>query len=156
MAINGHWNLMAINFPAVGAAAQDFFSTLGAPWEHLGGPWKQQDGFEGIRHRIFIDFEVTWGPYFESFLGTEAWSFNFCSGLFPGHFLHRFLNRNLDGWGFQIDVFAWSVLHTLTSHVSQNSFFIDVRPVFWTLWEKFFWFWVPWKQAWKLMDVRFN
>ena len=41
------------------------------PFWHPGGPW-WQDGFEGVRHRIFIDFEVILGPNFESFLGTEA------------------------------------------------------------------------------------
>ena len=51
------------------------FGTLGAilaPWEQLGGPWEQQDGLEGVWHRIFIDLGVILGPYFESFLGTEA------------------------------------------------------------------------------------
>ena len=38
---------------------------------------------------------------FESLLGTERLNYVFCSGLFPGHFLYRFLNRTLVAWGFQ-------------------------------------------------------
>ena len=57
-----------------------------APREHLGGPWEQQDEHEVVLNRIFIDLGVILGPYFKTFLETEAWSFNLSSGLFPGHF----------------------------------------------------------------------
>ena len=57
----------------------DHFGTSGAPWgtffappDHPGGPWEQQDGHDGVRNGIFIDFELIWGPYFEIFLDTEA------------------------------------------------------------------------------------
>ena len=70
-----------------------------APWEHLGTSWEQQDGLEGVWNRIFIDFGFTLGPHFESFFGTEAWKFNFLSGLFPAQFVYRFVIRNLVAWG---------------------------------------------------------
>ena len=58
-----------------------------APWEHLGGPFEQQDPLEAVWHVIFIDLEVILGPSFESFLGTEVGNFSLFSGLFPGHCL---------------------------------------------------------------------
>ena len=43
-----------------------------APWDHPGGPWEQQDGHERVWNRIFVDFGLIWGPYFESFLGYSV------------------------------------------------------------------------------------
>ena len=51
------------------------FGTLGsifAPRGHLGGPWEKQEGHEGIRNQIVIDLGSILGPYFNSFLGTDA------------------------------------------------------------------------------------
>ena len=31
------------------------WGTILTPREHLGGPWEQQDGHEGVRNKIFID-----------------------------------------------------------------------------------------------------
>ena len=86
----------------------DHFGTSGAPWgsilasrDHSGGPWERQDGHEGVRSGIFIDFGLIWGSYFDSFLDIEAWNFNLSSGLFPGHVFYWFLTRNLDVQGSQ-------------------------------------------------------
>ena len=74
--------------------------TLGNHLEHPGGPWEQQDGLDRGRHRIFNDLGLMLASFFESLLSTEARNFNLCSGLVPGHFLCRFLNRHLYAWGF--------------------------------------------------------
>ena len=67
----------------------DRFGTLGdhSPWGHFGGVWEQQDDFEGVRHRILIDFWEILGRYFQRFLGTETGNVNLASGLFPGRLL---------------------------------------------------------------------
>ena len=46
--------------------------TILAPREHIGGPWEQQDGREGVRNRTSIDFEMILGVYFESFLAGRV------------------------------------------------------------------------------------
>ena len=50
----------------------DTLGTISAPWAHPGGPWEKQEGHEGIRNRIFTDFGVIFGLYFECFFCTEA------------------------------------------------------------------------------------
>ena len=49
--------------------------------ERLEGPSEQQDGHDGVRNRISMDFELILGPYFESFLGTEVSKFQFVFGI---------------------------------------------------------------------------
>ena len=78
---------LLLPFGEFGASILAPCDTISALREHLGARWDQQDGLEGVRHRIFIDFEGNSWPYFEIFLGTEAWNFNFVSGLLPGQFL---------------------------------------------------------------------
>ena len=66
--------------------AREHPGTILAPRDRSGGPWKQQDGHEVVRNRIFIDFGVILRPYFESFLGTEASNFQFVFGFVPRSF----------------------------------------------------------------------
>ena len=54
-------------------------TSISAPWEtilatreHPGGPWRQQDGREGIRNWISIYDGWVLKPFLEIFLGTEA------------------------------------------------------------------------------------
>ena len=80
-----HWPLHLLVVAILGAWWLHFdrpvehFGTSGTPWGVIlaprnkpGGPWEQQDGHEVARNRIFIDFEMILGPYFESFLDTEV------------------------------------------------------------------------------------
>ena len=52
-----------------------------APRDHPGGPWEQQDGHEVVRNRIFIDFGVIVGPYFESCCWHRGLEFKLLFGL---------------------------------------------------------------------------
>ena len=77
------------------------FLTLGtilSAWGHPGGPWEQQEGHVGVRSKIFRDFGLILGPYFESFLSSDGLNSVFFWSLFPGHFLHRFLGGIIDSW----------------------------------------------------------
>ena len=46
--------------------------------------------FRFLAAQVLTDFGVIWGPYFESFLGSEGFHYMCLSALFPGHFLHHF------------------------------------------------------------------
>ena len=92
--------------------------------EYTGGPKEQQDGHEGVWNRIFIDFGLIRGPYFESFLGTEVCNLNLFS-VFSMLFVYRFVSRNLDAWGFSNQVFVQKLLQN--TFCSQKSFFVDSR-----------------------------
>ena len=70
--MSGSFQLLAVAIGGLGASILAPWGTILAPREHPGGPWEQQHGLEGVRHRIFIDFGVLLGPYFVSILGTEA------------------------------------------------------------------------------------
>ena len=59
------------------------FGTGGAPWRTME---KQGGHEEETRFSLIL---IILGPYFESFLGTEARNFNFSASLSPGHFLYR-------------------------------------------------------------------
>ena len=56
-----------------------------APRDHPGGPWQQQDGHEVVNDTILVDFGVTSGPDYVSFLGVQnAFNLVLFLGLCPG------------------------------------------------------------------------
>ena len=68
-------------------------------------------------------FGVNSVPYL-SFFGTLACP-NFVSGLLPRHLFNRFLNRILDAWGSECEVFLCKVL--------QKQIFAEI--VFYGFWD---------------------
>ena len=84
--------------------------TILSAWGHPWGPWEQQEGHVGVRNEIFSDLGLILGPHFESFLGLDGLNSMFVLGLFPGHFLHRFLSGMIDSWSSQNKVFVRKVL----------------------------------------------
>ena len=69
------------------------FSTLEtilSAWGHPEGPWEQQEGHVGARGKIFSDFGMILGHYFEIFLSSDGFNSMFFWSLFPCQFLHRF------------------------------------------------------------------
>ena len=96
-----------------------------APRGHPRGPWEHQDGHEGIRNRIFIDFWLLSGSYFERFLGTEAWNLNFFSGLFPGHFFVLNFDPKFIRLVLKPGVRMESIAKNKLSHKSFLSFGLD-------------------------------
>ena len=58
------WEAWCLNFGTLG--------TIFALWGHLEGPREKQEGREGIRNQIVIDLGSILGPYFKSFLDTDA------------------------------------------------------------------------------------
>ena len=89
----------------------------------------------------------------ESFLGTEAWNSNLFSGLFPGHFFYRFLNRHLDAWGScKLFSYARYCKKQLSTEVVFYGFrlYFDcfLRPEN-RFWEQLFWFFLARQQIWK-------
>ena len=81
------------------------FLCPGAPFWHLarefpGGPWEQQDGRVGVHNPNFNSFGAIWGPYSETFLGTES---------FKSMFFVELVSRTLfvipDTWGLK-DTFS--------------------------------------------------
>ena len=63
-----------------------------------------------------MDFGLILGPYFESFLGSEAWKFNFLLGGFPGPSFHRVLTRIFDALDSPSQVFLWNVSQRTNCH----------------------------------------
>ena len=118
------------------------FTTLGtilSAWGHPGGPWEQQEGHVGVRSKIFSDFGLILGPHFESFLSSDGLNSVFFWSLFPGHFLHRFLNGIIDRWSSENKVFARKVLQ---KPCFRKNRLLVIRGstfgVFWRLWEQVF------------------
>ena len=117
----GFWSLFFIVFPVTAVTLDtDFailasktyhleacclhFTTLGtilSAWGHPGGPWEQQEGHVGVRSKIFSDFGLILGSHFESFLNSDGLNSVFFWSLFPGHFLHRFLNDIVTAGAFK-------------------------------------------------------
>ena len=60
-----------------------------APRHQPGGPWEQQDGFEVVDNKIFVDFGMILGPVYD-FFGDQNTLNCFLPGLFPGHFFIAF------------------------------------------------------------------
>ena len=56
------------------------------------------------------------GAHFERFLGLDGSNSVFFRGLFPGRFLHRFLNGIIDSWSFENKVFVRKVLQKPCFH----------------------------------------
>ena len=92
--------------PGLGASilapwGTDHFGTWGTPWRTMGAAgWTRtsletNEQFRKLKtNSLKLDSVMILGPHFESLLGTEAWKFNFVPGLFPGHFVNRFVDRN--------------------------------------------------------------
>ena len=115
-----------------------------APWDHLGRPWEQQDGYEVVRNRIFIDSAMIFGSYFDSCLVTEACNCNFC---------FRLVSRSLFS-KISESKFRRSCLLSQDSHMDC---FVDSRIVFYRLLEAFgtvCLFFVSRKQLCKLIHFR--
>ena len=85
---------------------------------HLEGPCEQQDGLEGVRHRIFIDFDGILKPDFESFVGIEARSF-ILFGLVSRLLFVPILVSKFRRLGLLIQVFLRKVLQESTSHANR-------------------------------------
>ena len=93
-----HRLLLAPRCCHLGGLVPPFWHPAGSFW-HLGAPWETmgvKSGHEEVRNCIFMGFGLILRSCFESCLGTEARNFNFCSGSFPGHLLHR-LSRSKFG-----------------------------------------------------------
>ena len=137
-----HLEACCLHFPTLG--------TILSAWGHPGGPWEQQEGHVGVRSKIFSDFGLILGLHFESFLSSDGLNSVFFWSLFPGHFLHRFLNGIIDRWSSENKVFAGKVLQKPCFR--KNRLLVirgSIFGVFWRLWEQVFWVFLPWKQAWK-------
>ena len=77
IAIWGAWCLL---FEVLGAHS----GTSGAPWgaisaprDHPGEPWEQQDGFEVVENRIFIDLGMIWGFVYVSCWVSKCFKIRF-------------------------------------------------------------------------------
>ena len=87
-----------------------------APRDQLGGPWEKPDGLEMVVYRIFFDFGFILGLVCMSFLISRKLHISYFDGLVSRSYFYRFLNRNVDAWDFQVEVFARKVLHKSTFH----------------------------------------
>ena len=113
--------------------------TILSAWGHPGGPWEQQEGHVGVRSKIFSDFGLILGPHFESFLSSDGLNSVFFWSLFPGHFLHRFLNGIIDRWSSENKVFARKVLQKPCFRKDRLSVIRgSTFSVFWRPWEQIF------------------
>ena len=113
--------------------------TILSAWGHPGGPWEQQEGHVGVRSKIFSDFGLILGPHFESFLSSDGLNSVFFWSLFPGHFLHRFLDGIIDRWSSENKVFARKVLQKPCFR--KNRLLVirgSIIGVFWRLWDQVF------------------
>ena len=68
----GPFLLLAVAIGGLGASILAPWGTVWAPRELSGGQWEQQDGLEGLRQKICIDFVSILRPFLESCLGIEA------------------------------------------------------------------------------------
>ena len=95
--------------------------------------------FRFLVAQVFIDFGLILGPHFESFLSSDGLNSVFFWSLFPGYFLHRFLNGIIDRWSSENKVFARKVLQKTCFR--KNRFGV-IRGldfcVFWRPWELVF------------------
>ena len=109
-------------FGRLGASNLAPWWTILAPWEHLGEPWEQQDGFEGVRHRIFIDFGVFSGPYFGSLFITRL-EIPIYFGLVSRSFCFPSFESNFRRLGFLKPGFRME--RVAKNNFSQKSSFVD-------------------------------
>ena len=133
-------------------------------WSQTWGPfWQLGDtlgtsaggGHMRVQRQIIIDFGTILGPPIESFWGWDGLNSMFCSGLFPGNFLHWFLSGIIHSWSSENKVFVRKVLQKQCFR--KNRFLVirgSIFCVFWTPWGWLFWFSLAWKQAWKLIVVQ--
>ena len=105
----------------------------------------------GVRSKIFSDFALILGTHFESFLSSDGLNSVFFWSVFPGHFLHRFLNGIIDSWSSRNKVFGRKVLQKPCFRKNRSLLIREtIFGVFWRPWELVFRFFLPWKRAWKL------
>ena len=81
----------------------------------------------GVRSKIFSDFGLILGPYFESFLSSDGLNSVFFWSLFPGHFLHRFLMELLTAGALKT---RFSLGRYCKNMFSQKTFIGDSRADF--------------------------
>ena len=121
---------LGVLFDIIGA----HFGTSGAPWgailaprDYPGGPWEQQDGFEVVDNRIFVDFGVISGPVYVSFWGSKCVKIVLFLGLFPGNFLLisdlNFRRLGLPNRCFRIEVLQNTTFHRNRLQRVSGSFF---------------------------------
>ena len=73
----------------LGASISASWGTILATWEHLGASWEQQNGFEVVQNRIFIDFELIFKRHFKNFVRHRGLKFQFLLGLVSRSFFYR-------------------------------------------------------------------
>ena len=81
---------LGLPFRKFGASILRFWDIILAPgaWATLEDHWEQQDVFEVVNNRIFVDFAVIFGDLFMSVFGFQnTLKCILFSGLFPGHLL---------------------------------------------------------------------
>ena len=112
----------------------DHFDTLGTPCGTMGATGRTR----GHPKLYFSAFEMISGTHFDSFLGSDGLDAVFLEGLFPGHFLHWFLDRNPHR-RYSNKAFVLNVLQK--PGLSNRRFFYDsvvVLHVFWRPSEQFY------------------
>ena len=76
----------------------------------------QQDGFEVMSNKIFIDLGMIWGLVYASFWDSKTFENLAFVWRVSRSCFDRFPKRNVDFWDFRIVVFEWKVLQTSTCH----------------------------------------
>ena len=107
-----------------------------AAWDHPGGPWEQQKGFEVVFYRILLDFGVLLGPVYISFLISRKLNLHFVVGLVCGPFflsISESKYRGLRSEGIAKIDLSWKSF-LMNSGVDWCCFLEASGPVFLVFW----------------------
>ena len=76
----------------------------------FGGPWKKQEGHEGVQNQISVDFGSILGLCFDAFGALRLDMLISFRARFQVTYCTDLLGRNLDAWGLKNN-FVWPKTH---------------------------------------------